>query len=133
VITAHRFNDCRSSRLNAAVEVAVSEPGNDYFLNYSMGDRVWQHALKAVTNFDADFSVVAHDDQDRTIVSAFVADFPRFGDADAEVFEAVALETRDGENGDLMAGSRFNFSEPLFELCRCLFAHHASKIVDAAE
>ena len=92
------------SRFDSSREIPCAKPRHDDFLDDTVRDGVRQNSFKAVANFNAELSILLCDEKDRAVVEALLADFPRFGDSNAEIFQRVTFETRNRKYGDLMPG-----------------------------
>ena len=78
---------------------------------------IGEFVFETVADFDAYFSLGKRNDEDRTVIFAFLSEFPCIGDSDAERFERIACKRCDGQNCDLSACRLFE----RFEIGRKLF------------
>jgi hypothetical protein len=98
---------CVQSSFDTSSEIAFAEPRHDDFLDDTVRDGVRQNAFKAVADFNAELSILLGDEEDRAVVESLLADFPRFGDSNAEIFQRITFETWNSKYRDLMPGFLF--------------------------
>jgi len=84
--TLRDFHDRINTSFDATAKVIVTETRYDDFANNSTCDCVRHHPFQPVADFDAEFTIVADNQQDCAIVEAFLTDFPSFGDSNVKVF-----------------------------------------------
>lgn len=99
---------------------------------YPACDRVGKNSLKPVSDLNADFSVIADNEQDDAVVEALLSYFPVLGNLDAKILKRLPSQTGDCEDSYLMAGLLFKASEPLVQSSGALRRHQSSVIIDAA-
>src|SRR5262245_50104834 len=59
---------------------------------------------------------IMSDDENHAVGCSFLANLPRLGNSDAEIFDGIAFKAGNGQNRDLMPGLPFKLTQPLFEL-----------------
>ncbi|EZP65251.1 hypothetical protein BW43_03513 [Pseudomonas sp. RIT357] len=103
-LTAHHLDHRGHPVADALAEIAGFEFGGDHLVDDHPGLRIGQHAFQAVTDFDAQFALIAGDDQQRAVVLALLANAPVAPQLITEVFNRHALEVGHGDHHDLVAG-----------------------------
>jgi hypothetical protein len=98
---------------NPAGKIAGLEFWRDVLVDDALGGGVGQGAFEAVTDLDAQMSIVFGDDQQRTVVDLLAADLPGLGNADRELVDRLRVRRRHDQHGNLAAFSGLEVAELL--------------------
>ena len=79
------------------------------------GPEVRERAFEAVADFDADFAIFERDKEEDAIIGPLPPKLPGGGDAMGKLFERIAFERRQNQDGHLIAGFRLVGFEVLGE------------------
>ena len=90
------FKNRIDAGFNPTRKVSGPKARGNHFPDNATGDGIRHHSFETVPDLDAKFSIVASDEEDGTVIEAFLADFPGLGDANAKVFETVTFQAGDG-------------------------------------
>jgi hypothetical protein len=117
---------------NASAVISRAEVWHDVVSRNPFRHRIGQQAFKAVTDFETKLSVFDRNDQDDSVVEAFLTDLPILSDADTKAFDVFAVECRDRKYRDLMAGISLKLSELDFQRLSLIGLHHAGVVIHPA-
>jgi len=82
-------------------KTARPELGHDHLADDAPGLEIGEPTLKPVTHFDPHLAVGAGDEQDGSVVQAFLTDLPTLGHPHGKLLQRRPLQGGHGENHDL--------------------------------
>src|SRR5688572_28490427 len=106
-------DDCRHALLDAAVEVIFLEARCHHVANDPARVRVGERAFEPVADLDTHAAVLRHDHHQHAVVLAFLAELPLLEHAYRVLFDAVAVQGREGQHRDLVRGSLLMLAQQL--------------------
>ena len=101
--------------VDATVKVAILETGRDDLADHSLGGGVVDRAFETVTDLDAQLAVLFGNQQQRAVIHPASAEFPRLGDAQGVLFDALRSHCRHDQHGDLRTFLAFEVGQFGFE------------------
>src|SRR3954462_146172 len=87
-------NDAVDPGGNPAGEITVPESRCDDLVDDALGGDVGERAFEAVTDLDAEMTVVLGNDQQNAVVDLLAADLPGFGNPKRELLDGLAIRRR---------------------------------------
>ena len=91
--------------------IVGAEARDDRVLDDQPGDRVGERAFEPVADLDAHLALARHDDQQRAVVLALLADLPVAAELVAEVLDRGALQRSQRDHDELVGGLGFERGE----------------------
>src|SRR5437016_3489685 len=83
--------DFLDSRIDGARKISLPELRNNRFFDYALCNGIRQHALKTITDFYAQRSVLLCNHQQGAVVDTFPPQLPRLGSANRILFDCLGL------------------------------------------
>src|SRR5208283_4772763 len=93
------YDECSSS--DAGAVITFSEIRHQVFPSDCTDQTVGQNALQSVSYFNAIFSITHGDNDENTVVLAFLAEFPFFLSSKRKVFNTLTVKALDGKDQHL--------------------------------
>lgn len=75
----------------AQIKIARAKGGKHFAFDDSLGDNIWQSALKPVADLDAGLSIIRKNKKDNTIVVLALTDAPSLGSALRKILQGVSV------------------------------------------
>ena len=102
---------------------------HDNFADNAARDGVRQHPFETVSDFDAQFAIIADDKENCAVVKSFLADLPVLTNSDTEIFESVPFKVRYGEYCYLMPRLALELSQLFFQAARAVGRQQPGEII----
>src|SRR5947209_5397018 len=127
--------DPREHRVHRGVEAGgvalLAEARRDRVADDRGRHDVGDHRLEAVADLDPQLALLQEDDEHDAVVDALAADLPLFGEADGDVFQALALERGEDRDDHLRAGGALAVGQLALEPLAVGGGQDAGLVVDA--
>ena len=120
----------------AAVTTAIEVSGPKVGLHDVVGDSfrvgIGNRTFQAVTDLDSHLAVIAGDQEQDSVIELAPPELPGLCHAEAEIFEHLAFETGNGQDGHLSPGGFLQLLESCFDRGLGIRGEEVGEIVDSS-
>ena len=127
-----RLHDRLDAGIDSFREFALPELRRDDAAYDLVAEGVGEHAFESVSDFDPHEAVILGDDQKDPVIPSLFPELVPFRDPHRIVLDALPVQGRDDQDGDLVGGCLFEFREGTFEIPRLPLGERPGQIGDPA-